>query len=74
MIKNEHSERRHITISLPKELIDEIKLMIKNPEYKLGYDTHTEFCKEAIRQHLKNANEQIAIIQARKDHESVVDK
>jgi len=44
---------KYSTISVPKELHDELQYMVKErPE--LGYSSIAEFCKEAIRVHVSN--------------------
>jgi len=59
MSDTEYSERTHITISVPRELIDEVKDIISNLEYKGGYRTHSEFCIGAIRRRLEQVKEKM---------------
>jgi PAS domain S-box-containing protein len=44
---------KYSTISVPRELHDELQQKIKN-DPQLGYSSIAEFCKEAIRVHLSN--------------------
>ena len=44
---------KYSTISVPRELHDELQRKIKN-DPQLGYSSIAEFCKEAIRVHLSN--------------------
>ena len=42
---------KYINVSLPQDLINEVdKLVAKSPLYQ----SRADFCKEAIRQHIKN--------------------
>jgi len=66
MVKTtKYSERDHITISIPRGLLAEVKKIINDT--KLGYDTPTEFCKEAIRKH-------IALIKRNKLDKKLIEK
>ena len=48
----EYSKRSHITVSIPRDLINEIKSLINDKEIK-GYRNHSEFIIEAIRLRLE---------------------
>ena len=59
MSDTNYSERTHITISVPRELIDEVKELISLTEYKGGYRGHSEFCIDAIRRRIERVKEKI---------------
>ena len=44
--------KRYTNVSLPQDLIDEVDKIIK--ESSLGYQSRADFCKEAIRTHIRN--------------------
>lgn len=50
--------KRHTTVSIPIELADEVKLFIE--ESQLGYDSVSEFVKEAVRIRLATKHPQAA--------------
>jgi len=48
-----YGSRKHQTVSLPKDLLDEVKNLVKQGELK-GYRNHTEFIIEAVRMRVQN--------------------
>ena len=74
MGKTDYSTRTHITVSVPRELVEEVKKLIKSTDYKGGYRNHTEFCDDAIRRRIEYIQEKIIQQKSRKDHEEIVDK
>lgn len=49
-INNRHMPKKFVSISLPKDLVDKVDLIIKSG--LLGYDSRPEFIKESIRKRL----------------------
>lgn len=43
---------KYTNVSLPQDLVDEIDKVVK--ESSLGYQSRADFCKDAIRTHIRN--------------------
>ena len=52
MENTKYSKRSHITVSIPRDLVERIKELINQKELK-GYRNHSEFITESIRKRLQ---------------------
>jgi len=59
MNKTQYSHRTHITISIPRALINEVKELIHSPAFTGGYRNHSEFCIDAIRRRLEDVKREM---------------
>jgi len=62
-------ERRYFTISLPKAALDEIKEYVASNDL---YNSHLEFCVDAIRQRLNEIHEEMLEKERMKDMDIIV--
>jgi len=58
LIKNLSMAKKFVSISLPKDLVDKVDLIIKSG--MLGYDSRPEFIKESIRKRLSELGYEIS--------------
>jgi len=56
---SEYRDRSHHTVSLPKELVDEVKEYIQSGKVT-GYRNHTEFIIEAVRIRMQSLKQPIS--------------